>query len=207
MHHSHERHHKNHASCGPGYPSPKEAMEKAEREKVLYTMALYVGTDVEEPDYLATVDAGPGSSTYSQVIHRTTMPNVGDELHHFGWNACSSYHGDESKSRRFLIVPGQRSSRIHVIDTADERAPKIDGDTEQGGIRSTRSSSLTSGRSPLVRRGRTRCATQGATSPRTSGSEADDPFEGKASGSWWSLVSIGRGKGERCRGEQVGVAA
>jgi len=158
-------------------------MERAECEKVLYTMALYVGTDVEEPDYLATVDVGPESSTYSQVIHRTPMPNVGDELHHFGWNACSSCHGDESKSRRFLIVPGQRSSRIHGIDAADERAPKIDVDTEQGGI-STRSSSLTLGRSPLAGRGRVRCATRGATSPRTSRSEADDPFEGKPLESW-----------------------
>lgn len=34
MAHSHE----GHASCGPGYASPREAMEKAEHEKVLYTM-------------------------------------------------------------------------------------------------------------------------------------------------------------------------
>ena len=53
------------------------------------------------------------------------MPNVGDELHHFGWNACSSCHGDESKSRRYLIVPGFGSSRIHIVDTADPRAPKL----------------------------------------------------------------------------------
>ena len=125
MDHSHEGHHENHASCGPGYASPKEAMEKAEREKVLYTMALYVGTDVNASDYLATVDVDPESATYSQVVHRTTMPNVGDELHHFGWNACSSCHGDEGKERRFLVVPGQRSSRIHIIDTAEERTPKI----------------------------------------------------------------------------------
>jgi hypothetical protein len=182
-------------------------MEKAEREKVLYTMALYVGTEVEEPDYSATVDVDPESSACSQAVHRTSMPNVGDELHYFGWNACNSCHGDESKSRRFLIVPGQRSSRIHLIDTADERAPKIDGDTEQGGIRSTRTSSLTSGRSSLVHPEHTRCATREATTPRTSGSEADDPFEGKSSGAWWPPVSIGRGKGERCRREQVGVAA
>ena len=117
--------HEGHASChGPGYASPEEAM-KAEPEKTLYTMALYVGTDVEEPDYLATVDVDPDSPTYSQVVHRTPMPNLGDELHHFGWNACSSCHGDEGKSRRYLVVPGQRSSRIHVIDTADERAPKL----------------------------------------------------------------------------------
>ncbi|TCJ20269.1 selenium-binding protein [Rubrobacter taiwanensis] len=113
-----------HACCGPGYASPEEAMQ-AERERVLYTVALYVGTGVEEPDYLATVDVDPDSPTYSQVIHRTPMPNVGDELHHFGWNACSSCHHDASKERRYLIIPGQRSGRIHIVDTADERAPKL----------------------------------------------------------------------------------
>ncbi|MDN5916598.1 MAG: selenium-binding family protein [Pseudonocardia sp.] len=110
--------------AGPGYPSPEAAM-KAEPEKVGYTIALYVGTGVEAPDYLATVDLDPESPTYSQVIHRLPMPNIGDELHHFGWNACSSCHGDESKERRFLIAGGQRSSRIHIIDTADKRAPKM----------------------------------------------------------------------------------
>jgi hypothetical protein len=121
---AHEMNHEGHACCGPGYASPKEAM-KAEREKVLYTVALYVGTGVEQPDYLATVDVDPESPTYSRVVERTPMPNVGDELHHFGWNACSSCHDNESKSRRFLVVPGERSGRIHIIDTQDERAPKM----------------------------------------------------------------------------------
>ncbi|MDN5747285.1 MAG: selenium-binding family protein [Pseudonocardia sp.] len=112
------------ACSGPGYATPADAM-MAEREKVGYTIALYVGTGVEEPDYLATVDLDPESPTYSQVIHRLPMPNIGDELHHFGWNACSSCHGDESKERRFLIAGGQRSGRIHIIDTADKRAPKM----------------------------------------------------------------------------------
>ena len=35
----HETSHKNHACCGPGYASPEAAM-KAERENVLYTIAL-----------------------------------------------------------------------------------------------------------------------------------------------------------------------
>jgi hypothetical protein len=48
-------------------------------EKVLYSMALYAGTYVEEPDYLATVDVGPESSAYSQVVHRIPMPIVEDE--------------------------------------------------------------------------------------------------------------------------------
>src|SRR5438874_13694449 len=102
---THEMQHEGHAACGPGYASPQEAM-KAEPEKVLYSIALYVGTGIEEPDYLATVDVDPTSPTYSQVIHRTPMPQVGDELHHFGWNACSSCHADASKARNFLILPG-----------------------------------------------------------------------------------------------------
>jgi selenium-binding protein 1 len=113
-----------HVCCGPGYASPEAAMQ-ADREKVLYTVALYVGTDTEAPDYLATVDVDPDSPTYAEVIHRTPMPTLGDELHHFGWNACSSCHDDDSKARRFLIVPGFRSSRIHIIDTEDERAPTL----------------------------------------------------------------------------------
>ena len=124
MSHSHSSAHHGDSCCGPGYASPQEAMQ-AEREKVLYTIALYGGTGVQAPDYLATVDVDPSSPTYSQVIHRTPMPGLDDELHHFGWNACSSCHGDESKSRRFLIVPGFRSGRIHILDTADERAPRL----------------------------------------------------------------------------------
>src|SRR5262245_17844069 len=116
--------HSNGHCCGPGYASPQEAMQ-AEQEKVLYTIGLYTETGIEAPDYLATIDVDPNSPTYSQIIARVPVPNVGDELHHFGWNACSSCHDDESKSRRFLIVPGNRSGRLHVFDTADERAPKL----------------------------------------------------------------------------------
>lgn len=113
-----------HACCGPGYASPEAAM-KADRETVLYTIALYTGTGIEEPDYLATIDVDPTSPTYSQVIHRLPMPYIGDELHHFGWNACSSCHDDSSKSRRFLVIPGIRSSRIYIVDTAEPKAPKL----------------------------------------------------------------------------------
>ncbi|HET7034983.1 MAG TPA: selenium-binding family protein [Thermomicrobiaceae bacterium] len=120
----HQTHHQEHEHHGPGYASPQEAMQ-AEPEKVLYTVALYEGTGIEEPDYLATIDVDPSSSTYSQVINRTVMPNVGDELHHFGWNACSSCHTDQCAERRFLIVPGNASSRIHVLDASDDRAPTM----------------------------------------------------------------------------------
>lgn len=110
--------------CGPGYGSPREAMG-APREKLLYTAALYVGTGLDVPDYLATVDVDPASPTCSQVIHRLPMPNVGDELHHFGWNACSSCHGDPTKARRYLVLPGLKSSRIHIVDCVNPRKPKL----------------------------------------------------------------------------------
>jgi selenium-binding protein 1 len=52
------------------------------------------------------------------------MPNVGDELHHFGWNACSSAC-HSGLQRDTLIVPGVRSSRIHIVDISEPRQPRI----------------------------------------------------------------------------------
>lgn len=68
-------------------------------------MPMFTGTGKEKPDYLATVDMDPSSPTYSKVIHRLPMPYLGDELHHSGWNACSSCHGEPSAARRFLVLP------------------------------------------------------------------------------------------------------
>jgi selenium-binding protein 1 len=103
------------------YASPAEAI-KAEREKEMFVTALRVGIDTKGKDYIAVVDVDPSSPTYAKVVHRVMMPTPGDELHHFGWNACSSCHADPGKSRRYLIVPGFRSGRIHVIDAASPRA-------------------------------------------------------------------------------------
>ena len=111
--------------CGPGYASPAEAV-KAARERLLYTIAIYTGTGIQKPDYLCTIDADPDSPTYSKVIHRLEMPGIGDELHHMGWNACSSCFSDGSMTRSHLLVPGVRSSNIHVVDTAtDPRSPRL----------------------------------------------------------------------------------
>jgi selenium-binding protein 1 len=94
-------------------------------ETLAYVPAIYVGTGVKKPDYLATIDVDLKSSGFGKVIHRLPMPNVGDELHHFGWNACSSCHGDPDKPRRYLVLPGLRSSRIHIVDVASPREPKL----------------------------------------------------------------------------------
>ena len=69
--------------------------------------------------------------TYSKVIHRLEMPGIRDELHHMGWNACSSCFGDSSMTRSHLLAPGFRSANIHVVDTAtDPRAAPAQGDRQ-----------------------------------------------------------------------------
>ena len=101
------------------HASPAEAAQ-APPEEFLYLACLHQGTGVDKPDFLAVVDAEEG-----RIVHETPMPNVGDELHHFGWNRCSSAcHGPD---RSHLIVPGFRSSRIHVVNVADDpRRPRIE---------------------------------------------------------------------------------
>ncbi|KAB2092330.1 hypothetical protein E1A91_A02G024300v1 [Gossypium mustelinum] len=121
---------------GPGYATPLEAMS-GPKEALLYVTCVYngfyngfvcihAGTGREKPDFLATVDVDPNSPTYSKVIHRLSMPYIGDELHHSGWNACSSCHGDPSADRRFLVLPSFLSSRVYVIDTQkNPKAPSL----------------------------------------------------------------------------------
>ena len=112
------------------YRTPAEAIA-APAERLAYVVAFdRSGT---RPDALNVVDVDPGSSSYGQVVGVSEMPGSGDELHHFGWNACSSAllheghgHGTDGLERRYLIVPGLRSSRLHIFDTAaDPRRPEL----------------------------------------------------------------------------------
>ena len=103
------------------HASPKLAME-APPENFVYTLLL--SPDFSKPDALAVIDVKPGSPKFSQIVHTVTMPYKGDEFHHFGWNACSSalspLTGHTFLERRYLIIPGLRSSRIYVVDTKPE---------------------------------------------------------------------------------------
>ena len=110
------------------YPSPKLAIE-APPEKLAY-LALLNPKHVGQPDAIGVVDVDPSSKVYGRLVGQVDLPNPGDELHHFGWNACSSclcpYASHPHTERRYLVVPGIRSSRIHIIDTKpDPRNPKI----------------------------------------------------------------------------------
>jgi selenium-binding protein 1 len=110
------------------YASPKLAMQ-APAETLAYVAAIS-GNGRHQADTLVVVNVEPGSGHYGEIVGGVDMPNVGDELHHFGWNACSSalcpYAPHPHVERRYLIVPGLRSSRIHVLDTKpDPRHPTI----------------------------------------------------------------------------------
>jgi 56kDa selenium binding protein (SBP56). len=113
------------------YPSPRMAMQ-APAETLAYVAAFNPNKNGQErkPDAMTVVDLAPASPTYGTVVGKVDMPKPGDELHHFGWNACSSalcpYAPHPHIERRYLVVPGLRSSRIHILDTKPEpRHPQI----------------------------------------------------------------------------------
>jgi selenium-binding protein 1 len=110
------------------YPSPRLAMQ-APPEKLAY-VAVFNPNGDGRPDAMTVVDVAPDSATYGKLVGKVDMPKAGDELHHFGWNACSSalcpYAPHPHVERRYLVVPGLRSSRIHIIDTKpDPLKPQI----------------------------------------------------------------------------------
>ena len=111
------------------YRTPGEA-PAAPAEGLAY-VAAFNRSDTQRPDALAVVDVDRSSRTYSTVVGWLDMPTRGDELHHFGWNACSSAlchagHDPSHLRRRYLLLPGLRSSRINVVDTQpDPRNPKL----------------------------------------------------------------------------------
>lgn len=109
------------------YPSPRDAVH-AEPEKLAYVAAF--DNHVQRPDAMAVLDVDPASDRYGRVVGWTDMPNLGDELHHFGWNACSSalcpYAPHPHIERRYFVLPGIRSSRVYIVDVKDDPTrPKI----------------------------------------------------------------------------------
>jgi len=109
------------------YPSPRDAIG-APRERLAYVATIDPAR--QRPDAIDVIDVDPASSSYGRNVGRVEMPNAGDELHHFGWNACSAtlcpYAPHPHVERRYLIAPGLRSSRIYIIDTKpDPTRPTI----------------------------------------------------------------------------------
>jgi methanethiol oxidase len=109
------------------YASPTHAME-APHEKLAYVALLNPAK--ERPDAIGVIDVDPASPSYGSMVGESQMPSPGDELHHFGWNACSShlcaYAPNPHMERRYLVVPGIASSRIAIFDTKpNPRRPEL----------------------------------------------------------------------------------
>ena len=117
------------------YPSPTMATQSP-AETLAYVALINPLTD-GRTDAIGVVDLDPVSASYGRLIGRTDMPNAGDELHHFGWNACSSclcpYAPHAHMERRYLIVPGINSSRIHILDTKPDPATAEDREGDRTG--------------------------------------------------------------------------
>jgi len=110
------------------YPSPSLAME-APPEALAYVAMLNAGGNGHR-DAIGVVDVDPSSPEYGRLVSRVEFPQGDNELHHFGWNACSShlcpYAAHPHVERRYLVVPGTHSSRIHIVDTKpDPRNPRL----------------------------------------------------------------------------------
>ena len=109
------------------YPSAKQAAE-APAEEIAYLAML--SPKGSRPDAIGVVDVKPGSKSYGRLVGQVDMPNTMDELHHFGWNACSAslcpWAPHPHVERRYLVVPGINSSRIHILDTkSNPRQPEM----------------------------------------------------------------------------------
>jgi methanethiol oxidase len=118
-----------HTSDPTFYRTPADAIA-APPEGLAYVAAYDPAGQAK--DAITVIDTDPSSSDYGKVVGWAELPTGGNELHHFGWNACSSAlchqgHGDHGPlERRYLLVPGLRSSRTYVLDTKDDpRNPKV----------------------------------------------------------------------------------
>ena len=74
------------------------------QERFLYVSTVSQSTT--DPDFIAVVGADPRRPDFGKIVNRIDMPNVGDELHHYGY----------SHDQKRLLVPGLFSSRMHVFD-------------------------------------------------------------------------------------------
>ena len=79
------------------------------QERYLYVTTI--AQSATDPDFVAVIGADPRRSDFGKIVNRVDMPEVGDELHHFGY----------SRDQKRLIVPGLFSNRMHVFDVGRDR--------------------------------------------------------------------------------------
>ncbi len=99
-----------HSHNGPG---------KNEQERYLYIATI--SKSAADPDFVTVVGVDPSRADFGRIVNRVDMPNVGDELHHFGYSA----------DQKRLIVPGLFSNRIHILGIGrDAKSLSVDAVNE-----------------------------------------------------------------------------
>lgn len=95
---------------------PEEVEVVPVQEKYLYVGTINQGGE-EDPDMLLVIGADPANpEEYSKLLYRMDLPNIGDEVHHFGYNA----------TRTKIILPGLFSSRMHIVNLDNPKEPYIE---------------------------------------------------------------------------------
>jgi len=82
---------------------------RGRHERFLYVTTI--SQSATDPDFVAVIGADPRRSDFGKIVNRLDMPEVGDELHHFGY----------SRDQKRLIVPGLFSNRMHVFGIGRDR--------------------------------------------------------------------------------------
>lgn len=98
---------------------------EAKQERYLYVATI--AQSATDPDFVTVIGADPRKPDFGTIVDRIDMPNVGDELHHFGY----------SHDQRRLIVPGLFSNRIHILGIeGDGRTMSVDAVNDELAARS-----------------------------------------------------------------------
>ncbi len=97
------------AGARPVEADKSEHKRGKKQERYLYVTTI--AQSATDPDFIAVIGADPRRADFGKIVNRVDMPNVGDELHHFGY----------SRDQDRLVVPGLFSNRIHVFDIGRDR--------------------------------------------------------------------------------------
>src|SRR5207245_10824755 len=90
---------------------------KAAPDHIAYVSLLNVGKNGKR-DAIGVIDVDQQSPTFGQVVGQVDLPRNDNELHHFGWNACSAclcpQNPHPHMERRYLSVQGVPHGRIRI---------------------------------------------------------------------------------------------
>ena len=110
-----------HPSIDPTFYRTAAEAAAAPGEQLAYVVAF--DRAAQKHDAMTVVDVDPASDSYGRVVGWTDVPGLGDELHHFGWNACSSALKHEGHDMHGLAAPLPPGSRAAIVQHPRVRHP------------------------------------------------------------------------------------